>query len=1717
MKKTMYVAARKRHNGAWTLAMFAALMFASLSVAQAQTPGGTTVTNTVMGISKYKSYAADTSRALISFTVGAVPNFSIHTLASWTTLTNRDTVRLWISYQNIGNTPADVVVRNFTDKNYLQYTSVPASASMSGDTMVWHIANVLAGQKDSVQFLARVTDTASGGLVISSYASLQWLKGTTSAVQQFNVVALPALALTIVPSLDRIGSGRNIDYVLTLTNNGTGATDGARIVDSLSATGTYLAASIAPDSVSVNKRVIIWNIGAISGGQARSVTLTVHSQVNLQKDSVVSAATASAANAAETPHAFATTPIVPLNPALVVMTATERFIFGGLAQGAPPVDSTLVTVDVKDSLGRAIPDGVPVSLTTDHGSFAGGVQAMQRTTLNGQITFYLRSEYVSSTFIVATLYAVAGTTGTAQCTTTVTMFPAAVTGLVRDGQTMQPIEGAVAEVRNTVDTLLGRDVTKADGIFFIPLQKKLENYPYTLTIFVRDKFGDTVQTKSTIDPTLFPRPAFTVLNTIAGRLQYANRDKFIPIPGVAIHLDSITRTLATGARQFKREIGKLFRVRSVATDDAGRFRFDSLRTAIYQLAVDSTRFPGYAGEISLTDTTNGTFTINMNIDVQADSALSIAMNGPAKAYAGDTLRYVLHYANIGNMVHSNLQMWNTLPPFTVLDSAQRGGFTSVAFDTAARSVRWTMNSLPLNAADSVWMRLIVAKNIPENTQLNDTTWMSSDKITGLQSNVVSTVLRTSPNLFIYNFQVLGTGRKDSVLSGDSLHFMIVYGNNGTGIVRGVVITDSLLGFSHSLVTLQHSTMHANKDKDTVLSENSRFAAWRVDSLAAVMSDTVNIWVKTDPGVTAKKLLQTHAYFYRNDTLRCDSSSNVTVTANSLFASYLELNKMGNKKTVEIGDIVTYQVTVKNNSAFVMTGLDVTDRLPYSFKYYKSSARWNGRPLEPQLPSHATSMRWVRLDTLPAGQMITITYQVVVGADALESDGINTVYASASLPPGVPVFAQPKQWQVTVRAGVFTERGLIIGKVFYDDDRNLYQSNGEDGVKGVDLWMEDGTRITTGDDGKYSLPDVKPGQHVLRVDERTLPPGTKLLPGLTRFAGDPASQFVRLTESGIARANFYLQRVMRDSLAQSVAKGTKYTLQRLTSPQFLYLHENFRPGSPHNTLTISVRFTYSGSTYLQKILLHDSIPEEMSYLNGSAEFNGRKIEPKAEGRELLWNLGRTGAIGEGLLTYKVTARPAQAEEMTVQLQSVLELMTADSLFMMSEPLVTKVVMRSVVFTEKTISLSGRIFETGKSFVVENGPKKFNEIVGRVQSLPFAEFVVVTYPDAARIISSTDTSGMALAAARASELDQFLARRVGEDSVRVSVRSIFDYTSAGSSMQPIAGDVALRQQDYFYNGLVPRDTGYALTAPLTGKADASEKAFGDTVRIQPGDMVTVHGTYIYDPAMKHSMIILIDSLQRTIVVDDGSFTVNGVKVPVGSFSLRAVSPALSLNRKPKMRDADYTQIISIDVTKFVKAGPNEIAFSGRVSDADDDSIIVNKMSVRSWNVYKDETVVHANKTVFLVDRTPRSPKTVLEPPKPKIRTVVPVAFEEDVAKMESLKEKVGKAIVMDGVTFLQGSSTLTESAKSLLGQVVMTLKENPTIELEIGGHTDNVGSAVTNRKLSLARAESVKTFLKSLGIAPARLTTKGYGPDKPLESNKTAAGKAKNRRVEFTRTK
>jgi outer membrane protein OmpA-like peptidoglycan-associated protein len=113
----------------------------------------------------------------------------------------------------------------------------------------------------------------------------------------------------------------------------------------------------------------------------------------------------------------------------------------------------------------------------------------------------------------------------------------------------------------------------------------------------------------------------------------------------------------------------------------------------------------------------------------------------------------------------------------------------------------------------------------------------------------------------------------------------------------------------------------------------------------------------------------------------------------------------------------------------------------------------------------------------------------------------------------------------------------------------------------------------------------------------------------------------------------------------------------------------------------------------------------------------------------------------------------------------------------------------------------------------------------------------------------------------------------------------------------------------------------------------------------------------------------------------------------------------------------------------------------------------------------------------------------------------------------KVETGKSFVINNITYATGAADLYPESYVTLDEFAQYLKENPSYKVEIQGHTDNVGHEADNLALSQKRADNVKKYLETKGIAAGRVTAKGYGPHKPIADNGTVEGRALNRRTEF----
>jgi len=253
---------------------------------------------------------------------------------------------------------------------------------------------------------------------------------------------------------------------------------------------------------------------------------------------------------------------------------------------------------------------------------------------------------------------------------------------------------------------------------------------------------------------------------------------------------------------------------------------------------------------------------------------------------------------------------------------------------------------------------------------------------------------------------------------------------------------------------------------------------------------------------------------------------------------LQVSKEGDVKTAELGDYVNYTIKVENNGKSTAYDVQLKDALPRGFHYVEGSVRVTPETTididQPQTTEFKAEGKYqvLNLGNIEVGKnkAKTITYRVLIGASALGGDGINRATAVANNEQGQSLVSREAQWQIEVERGVMNTDGIIVGKVYHDINRDGIQQkeDGELGVAGVRIYMENGNFIVTDPEGKYNFYGVSAKTHVLKVDRTTIPRATELVIQSNRNAGDAGSRFVDLKYGELHRADFAIVGGMGDS-------------------------------------------------------------------------------------------------------------------------------------------------------------------------------------------------------------------------------------------------------------------------------------------------------------------------------------------------------------------------------------------------------------------------------------------------------------------------------------------------------------------------------------------------------------------------------------------------------------
>ena len=199
---------------------------------------------------------------------------------------------------------------------------------------------------------------------------------------------------------------------------------------------------------------------------------------------------------------------------------------------------------------------------------------------------------------------------------------------------------------------------------------------------------------------------------------------------------------------------------------------------------------------------------------------------------------------------------------------------------------------------------------------------------------------------------------------------------------------------------------------------------------------------------------------------------------------ISVSKTADRTTAEAGDRIKYEVDFSNASTLGVGPIQVVDSLPAGEVYASGTARVDATDVEPSIDGR--SLTW-SFPSLNPGASHVITYDAIVYPTVVPGTNLENGVTVSGNVPGTHVTASGNS-NVTVQVitGAFTQRRVITGRVFYDVAKTGRFARGDRGIAGVRIFLEDGSSVVTDNQGRYSFPSVRPGEHVLRLDTTTLP-------------------------------------------------------------------------------------------------------------------------------------------------------------------------------------------------------------------------------------------------------------------------------------------------------------------------------------------------------------------------------------------------------------------------------------------------------------------------------------------------------------------------------------------------------------------------------------------------------------------------------------------------------
>jgi uncharacterized repeat protein (TIGR01451 family) len=402
-----------------------------------------------------------------------------------------------------------------------------------------------------------------------------------------------------------------------------------------------------------------------------------------------------------------------------------------------------------------------------------------------------------------------------------------------------------------------------------------------------------------------------------------------------------------------------------------------------------------------------------------------------------------------------------------------------------------------------------------------------------KSNLTSNIVRRimAPGNFWDPF-IKDHNAPETITIGTTIPYINIFGNNGPGPVYNTIIRDELSNYLTNVQSITNGVIYDSKGGGRSITVTGRYEAsthnvvWHIFEIPPGFEGRIGFSADVAPGTADGTEIPNVFSITSDQTASVRLSNEVLAVVGG--EHILSIDKKVGTDKVDKGDPLRYEVTVHNKGKEALTNAQLNDLLPRGFRYLSGTARIDGQKVEPQISADGSTLRW-SLGTLAANSSVSIVYACVVTMDARLGQNTNEVTVSAILPQGSRLEASSGV-DVTVEAGMFHNDSIIFGRVFVDQNDDRVQNYAEPGIQGVRLILEDGTYVLTDREGKYHFTGIKPGMHVLRLDETSLPPGLKVAIIDSQNALNPLSRMVELRYGTPHKANFRVLPLKKEKAA-----------------------------------------------------------------------------------------------------------------------------------------------------------------------------------------------------------------------------------------------------------------------------------------------------------------------------------------------------------------------------------------------------------------------------------------------------------------------------------------------------------------------------------------------------------------------------------------------------------